>query len=462
MKIRRYTCKDMQEALLKVKMDLGSEAVIMNSRKVKPKGLKGLFSKPMIEVVAAIDDDYVRPSRTSIYNKNLSEIRNVVKSAAAAAGSTLQNNAAQPKSHNVNESSKTENSQIAELENKVKNMEETLKKIYQSLQGKEAKENASLNEPTDQNVKKDTAEYDDQSQWKPLSNEAVKTTIMPQNKIADKIDSDYNLQISEQESSPDDFSLLKRILFNQDLEPKLIEKILDKIKERGTNSLEETHNLAHRILTVLLGKPEPLTINEKRPHVAIFIGPTGVGKTTTLAKIAAEFSLNQQKNVGLITADTYRIAAIEQLKTYAEILNIPLNVVYSPEEIKDAVNQLAEKDLILIDTAGRSYRNKPHFDELKALISAVDADETFLVLSCNTSPRAIKETLEYYAFIKNFKLIFTKLDESPTFGVIFNARYLTGKPLSYTTAGQSVPDDLDFANPKQLTEFVLSEIKNNQ
>jgi len=433
----------MQEALLKVKMDLGNEAVIMNSRKVKPKGLKGLFSKPMIEVVAAIDDEHIRPSSD---NKQ-AELQNAVRTLAAVR-SISQN------TRTINTAGISESNKIIELENKVKSMESTLKKIYQVLQGKGEKENTTVHKSDVSDNGTGIAEQGTQYQWKPLNAEIMKNVTAARNKAA----GEESCPVSEpqQPAFSDELSALKKLLFSQDLEPVLIEKILDKIRKIGADSPEELHNLAFKVLTVLLGKPEPLTIKEKRPHVAIFIGPTGVGKTTTLAKIAAEFSLNQQKNVGLITADTYRIAAIEQLKTYAEILNIPLKVVYSPEEVKNAVCEMEDKDLILIDTAGRSHKNKPHFDELKDLISYADADEIFLVLSCNTSPRAIKETLEYYGFIKNYKLIFTKLDESPSLGVIFNARYLTGKPLSYITTGQSVPDDIEFANPKQISENVLN------
>lgn len=252
---------------------------------------------------------------------------------------------------------------------------------------------------------------------------------------------------------------IRNNLFEKDVEPKLIEKILEKIRERGGQSLkkEEVIQLTSKVLTVLLGEPEPIKLTEeKKPHVAIFLGPTGVGKTTTLAKIAADFTFKQKK-VGLITADTYRIAAVEQLKTYAEILNLKVTVVYSPGEIKDAIESLKNNDLILIDTAGRSHKNKKHFDELKALVNAADADETYLVMSSNISRIAVREILEYYAFIKNYKLLFTKLDESPAPGIILNARYMTGKPLSYTTAGQSVPDDLDIANVRQLVASIMNE-----
>lgn len=476
MKIRRYTCKDMQEALLKVKMDLGSEAVIMNSRKVKPKGFLGLFQKPMIEVVAAIDDDYVRPRPNAFQNRQTPAypsvqqpqqvpsqpqpfVQPVVPASsysqapqpqtssvhqqealqtpavayrqaaqayqAEAAHREEARNVEEPKLANkTNSSDHPDRQVINELENKVKSMESMLEQIFKVVQGKE-------NPPKDSLPKESFQE----------GPSAFSST-------------------SSSETENDNLNILGQILLDHDVEPKLIEKILDKIKERGSASLklEEVVNLAARVMTVLLGEPEPLKLKEdKRPHVAIFIGPTGVGKTTTLAKIAADFTLNRQKKVGLITADTYRIAAVEQLKTYAEILNLPVSVVYSPNEIKDAIERLSDNDLILIDTAGRSHKNQASFNELKTLVNAVNADETYLVMSCNTGRIAVKEILEYYAFIKNYKLLFTKLDESPVPGVILNARYMTGKPLSYTTAGQSVPDDLDVADIKQLVSGILAK-----
>ena len=160
----------------------------------------------------------------------------------------------------------------------------------------------------------------------------------------------------------------------------------------------------------------------------------------------------------MITADTYRIAAVEQLKTYAEILGIPVNVAYSPGDIMDAVNQHSDKDLILIDTAGRSHRNKAQFEELKALVTASDANEIYLVLSATMSSRSCMEILNSYDFLKDYKLIFTKTDEAPAMGIILNVRYLTGKKLSYITTGQSVPDDIETANIDKLAKKLMGSI----
>ena len=187
----------------------------------------------------------------------------------------------------------------------------------------------------------------------------------------------------------------------------------------------------------------------------MFLGPTGVGKTTTLAKIAADYSLNHKKKIGFITADTYRIAAVEQLKTYAEILNIPISVIYTPQEIKEAIANYSDKELILVDTAGRSHKNAEQFAELKMLVASAQADEVFLVLSCNLGRTACKEIINHYSFINNYKLLFTKLDEAPVPGIILNARYATGKRLSYTTAGQSVPDDIEVADVENIVRSIL-------
>jgi flagellar biosynthesis protein FlhF len=183
-----------------------------------------------------------------------------------------------------------------------------------------------------------------------------------------------------------------------------------------------------------------------------------VGKTTTLAKIAANYALNQSLKVGMITADTYRIAAVQQLKTYAEILGIPISVIYAPGEIKKAIAEYGEKDLILIDTAGRSHRNKAQFDELKQLVAESGADDVFLVLSSTTGLKNNREIINNYSFLNQFKLIFTKADETPTLGMILNARMMTGKCLSYVTVGQSVPDDIEVASIEKIARNLIGSI----
>ena len=247
-------------------------------------------------------------------------------------------------------------------------------------------------------------------------------------------------------------------LIKNEVEPRFSKKIIEKVSVQlcdDGNSNDAASALYNEIFASL-GQPETINIREdKKPTVAILIGPTGVGKTTTLAKIAANYSLDKNLKVGLITADTYRIAAVEQLKTYAEILGLPLSVIYTPQEMKKAIEEYQNKDLILIDTAGRNYKNKLQFDELKDLISEAEADEIFLVLSSTTSVRNNREIINNYEFLDEFKLIFTKTDETPTLGMLLNARLMTGKSLSYITIGQSVPDDIEVASIEKITRNLI-------
>jgi flagellar biosynthesis protein FlhF len=393
MKIRRYMGSNVQEAILKVKMDLGNDALILNTRKVRQKGLFKIFSKPMVEVLAAIDDNYGAKKDKEPPAQEDKLKTDTRKEAPRAPLDEKEQ-------------------KIEQLENKVSSMESMLSKIYEQIQ---------------QPVK-----------------ETAAAAVEPKQNTPSKINQVFHSN-----------------LIRNEVDPELAKRILDSIGEKtGINaSVNETASVLYNIISGMLGKPETIGLKDNgKPTVAIFLGPTGVGKTTTLAKIAACYLLNHKKSVGLITADTYRIAAVEQLKTYAEILGMPVSVIYSPGEIKDAIKQYSDKDLILIDTAGRSHKNKAQFEELKSLVYASEADEVFLVLSATTSARSCREILSNYDFLKSYKLIFTKIDEAPTTGIILNTRILTDRKLSYITTGQSVPDDIEVANIDKLTKNIIGSI----
>ena len=189
--------------------------------------------------------------------------------------------------------------------------------------------------------------------------------------------------------------------------------------------------------------------------VVALIGPTGVGKTTTVAKLAANFALREKYRVALVTADTYRIAAVEQLKTYADLIGIPIDVVYTPQEMRSALYRHQDKQLVLIDTAGRSPSNQPQLAELEALLAVDDNIEKHLVLSATTKFTDCLEAVQRFQPSKPQKYLFTKLDEASNLGTLFNLMFHAPKTLSYITTGQNVPDDIELADPNRLTTLML-------
>jgi flagellar biosynthesis protein FlhF len=207
------------------------------------------------------------------------------------------------------------------------------------------------------------------------------------------------------------------------------------------------------------GKPSEITLSGNGPKVVFFVGPTGVGKTTTIAKIASKFRVEAGKKVALLTADTYRIAAAEQLRTYANILEVPFRVIYSPEEIMQSVEEYKDYDYILVDTTGHSHQNQEQKTAILDFVNAVNDDiekEVFLVVSATTKYRDLIRIADAYKEVTGYKLIFTKLDETTALGNLYNLRLYTEAPLSYVTCGQNVPDDISPFNAQSTVKQILS------
>lgn len=225
-------------------------------------------------------------------------------------------------------------------------------------------------------------------------------------------------------------------------------------KNTGMNNILTS---MYQKIVLKLGQIHAIEAGKTQPKYIFFIGPTGVGKTTTIAKIASMLKMNKKKKIALMTADTYRIAAVEQLTTYANILDIPLHVVYSPEEVKEAKEKLKDYDIVLVDTAGRSYKNREQRDDLERLLNSVPEKEreVFLVLSATTKYHDLLKITDSYLQIVDYALIFTKLDETNCIGNLLNIRMKTGAPLSYATFGQNVPDDISAIDPQNIAKQLL-------
>ena len=254
--------------------------------------------------------------------------------------------------------------------------------------------------------------------------------------------------------------MIYNILMDHEVDERYVNRIINDMGPIMTreNSLDYLISSVYQKMVLLLGPPNPVTIPEKRPKVCFFIGPTGVGKTTTIAKIASEFKVEKRNSVALLTADTYRIAATKQLKVYADILSIPINVVYAPEDIGEEIEKVSDADLILVDTVGFSHKNEDQRENLKRMLSSVPEGvdtENYLVLSATTKYPDLKEIIDAYSDFCDYTLIFTKLDETEMYGNILNARLYSGRSLSYVTTGQDVPDDIEEIDMQKLTKLLL-------
>lgn len=248
-------------------------------------------------------------------------------------------------------------------------------------------------------------------------------------------------------------------LIDADVNEKLAQEIIDQVRrETPYEELSDPMMVRARVARMIESDIEvsgPIQITPGRHRVVALVGPTGVGKTTTIAKLAANYRLRKRHNVGLITVDTYRIAAVEQLRTYADIIDLPMQVVSTPREMRDAVRRLSGLDLILMDTAGRSPRDEIKIQELKAFLNEAEADEVHLVLSGVAGQRTLEQATDRFAAVGTTSLILTKLDEATGLGNLLPLLRAKKLPLSYLTNGQNVPDDIATADPTALAQMIL-------
>lgn len=254
---------------------------------------------------------------------------------------------------------------------------------------------------------------------------------------------------------------LVRRLIDQELSPEMATQIASvverELSDAALTAAPALGDAVRRELARLVPLRDPL--GEPGRRVLFLVGPTGVGKTTTLAKLAANFVLRGRGPVALVTADTYRIAGIPQLQTYAEIISVPLDVAYAPDDLRAIVAAHADKALVLIDTPGRSQHNGAQLSELRAFVRAAAPCEVLLTVSGNVRRRDLEDIAERFSRVSYDGLIVTKLDETRTHGAPLNLAHQIGVPLTYLTTGQNVPQDIETATAERLCGLLLGEVR---
>ena len=449
MKIKKFVAATEAMAIEQIKDEFGMDALVLNIKKVQPRGIFAFFKSQQVEVTAAYDDTELgrtsgesieikerkiesgaekKPNIQNIGNsqdvnndRNIQSVKaDLIAAAKSAEMAIASSRAAQKGGKSESEIVLSQSKEIAALQEMLVTKEETIRRVekqlmvssYKIIEGRRKYRNNIVQVFYDtllrQGVKDDIAEY---------------------------ILKDLDLV---EENDQIDINFIVRIVYN-----KIIDIIGD--TEIVSGAVNESG------ITMKTGE-------KGKPWVVAFIGPTGVGKTTTIAKISADLILNNARSVGLITADTYRIAAVEQLKVYADILGVEIGVVYSPEDLAEYIKVLGEvNDTLLIDTAGRSHKHDENLRELKAMLDSAPGCEIFLTISLTTKYEDMLDIVTTYSAITDFSIIFTKLDETLSLGSVINLCYDTGKKISHITFGQNVPDDIRSFTAEEVARAVLSQ-----
>jgi len=379
MRIKKYVTTTIKEALVQIKQELGENAVILHSKKVKQGGIRDLLSREMYEVTAAVDET----DQPSSIKNQLTADRNQLKP--------------QRESEPVNWKSVQT---MTQLNSEVQEIKSTIREMAQQFKHQQAM-------PL------------------PMSLTKLYQTLLHSG-INEKTAQDFIQKIYADDKK-----------MNSNEEPQLLHDLKDA--------------MAEKIVTLPFANKSA----GRKPYVIALVGPTGVGKTTSIAKMATHPQIYGKYRVAFISSDTYRIAAIEQLRTFAKIAEIPLEVIYSTSEIRQVFQRHHEKDIILIDMPGRSPSQQQHLLEMKQVIEAAQPDEIHLVLSITTRHEDLLDTIKEYRKMHINRLLFTKLDETKKPGTIFNVMDFYNTPISFITNGQEVPDDIRIAKTNDIVNLIF-------
>ncbi|MBC7821101.1 MAG: flagellar biosynthesis protein FlhF [Planctomycetaceae bacterium] len=458
--IRTFRAASMQEAMRIMRRELGEEAVVVNTRSiVQRRAFPWLTAKSEVEVIARVEaagSGDPRRARAGTLARNASEGTTV----GVATTPSLARRVSEPDDSRV-----LSPAQLAEHLERELLEPDPFEPCDSGIELSPSLERLIATPPKQPGGVKPNVAYSDKTNIPELSqfrgpvelNERLDSI----QRMLESLNKTRHLS-GDSEVPPELFQLYTELL-DSDVEEEVARDLLFRVRRHVKPEQLHDHDYCKSMLTGLVESDfrtaSPIKPTPGRRRVVALVGPTGVGKTTTIAKLAANFRLRDGIRIGLVTVDTFRVAAVEQLRTYAEIIDLPMKVVTSPLEMRRVLDELVGLDLILIDTGGRSPRDELKIQELKALLAEAQVDEVHLVLSLTAGVSSLRAACEKFATANTSALILTKLDEAAGMGSLMTAARKLPLPVSYLTTGQDVPDDIECANASRMARLVLGQEK---
>jgi flagellar biosynthesis protein FlhF len=440
MLVKTFQAATMAEALRQVKAELGPDAMILSTKKEKQGGILGFFSKQVVKVTAAIDPHRPAPPPPAVVRERPERER--------TAKEEFENSMLAPLARELRElRERVEQLSRREEEQRQRQPEAPAAEEESGKPGEVAGNNLNNIPRQDlEEIKKLLLNTLTRNQ----GGDVVQTVQWPDSGSGQPSQESPAMAVDGEEVTP-----LARELERQGIDHEVMDKIIATINtlpaEQEEQSISGRLGAAFGRLIKFTGM---LRLKKNAPRIIALVGPTGVGKTTTTAKLAAMYALNRGSKVALVTMDIFRVGAVEQLKTYTKIMGIPLEVASTPKELERAVERHADCDLILVDTAGRSHKDTEKLDEMKVFLEGIQSD-IYLCLSATTKDRELEEILKRFSVFEVSKVVFTKLDECESFGCIVNLLLKANLQIAYFTTGQRVPEDIEVATSDKLAELIL-------
>ncbi len=399
--IKKFTAPTMTDALAKVRDELGTEAIILNTRSIRAGGVFDFVGRSSVEVTAAVDENSTKENGVSI--RPLKKPPVSISPADVRLNPPAETTLYEPSDGRKSPVSRTDDVSVKELNSRVnfEGIMDDIKELKQTI--------------------------------KVLSETALTAEMsgLPLHLA--------NLLSTMKESGIDD-KIAKRIT----------RQLLNELNGVELSDPSLIVDSATKLLMAGIGDVSPVIFAGAKPRIVAFVGPTGTGKTTTIAKLATEFSLNMRKKVSVLSIDTKRVDAVGQLKAYCRIVNIPLHIAYNPDDLPGIMPKIMDRDITLVDTPGMAPMDSKQMMDMIEFLHKLVPQEVHLTISVTTALQEMKRIFENFNTLKPNRILYTKLDETSSYGTMISFMIFSKKPVSYVTFGQNVPGDFSIADPESL------------